>query len=52
VAYDPPEVADSRRIVREALDNQESTWQRTEWTPDGDVEEPEGEGGGEDDRTS
>jgi hypothetical protein len=33
--YDTPEVAESRRIVREALDSHDSTsWQRTEWTPD------------------
>ena len=44
VTYDTPEVAESRRIVRDAQDNQESSWQRTEWTPDGDAEE-------EDDRT-
>ena len=36
--YDTPEVADSRRIVREAaLDaHRESTWHKTEWTPDGE----------------
>ena len=35
--YDTPEVADSRRIVREALDaHHESTWHKTEWTPDGE----------------
>ncbi len=52
VTYDTPEVAESRRIVREALDTKESTWQKTEWTPDGDEEEGgEGAGGG-DDRTS
>jgi hypothetical protein len=38
--YDTPEVADSRRIVREALENQNGTWQRTEWTPDADDQEP------------
>ena len=43
VTYDTPEVAESRRIVREAQDNQYSSWQKTEWTPDGDVEE-EGDG--------
>jgi len=49
--YDTPEVADSRRIVREAIETRDSTWERTEWTPD--VEDGEGEGGppdGEDDR--
>ena len=47
VTYDTPEVAESRRIVREAQDNQDSSWQKTEWTPDGggDTEE-------EDDPTS
>lgn len=39
VTYDTPEVAESRRIVRQALENQDSTWQKTEWTPD----EPDGE---------
>ncbi len=35
--YDTPEVADSRRIVGEALDaHRESTWHKTEWTPDED----------------
>ena len=35
--YDTPEVADSRRIVREALDaHHDSTWHKTEWTPDGE----------------
>jgi hypothetical protein len=33
--YDTPEVAESRRIVQQALDAQDSpTWQRSEWTPD------------------
>lgn len=33
--YDTPEVAESRRVVREALEAQgESTWHKTEWTPD------------------
>ena len=36
--YDTPEVAENRRIVSEAQDDQESTWQRTEWTPDEDEE--------------
>jgi hypothetical protein len=40
VTYDTPEVAESRRIVREALDPpKESTWQKTEWTPDSPDEE-------------
>jgi hypothetical protein len=33
--YDTPEVADSRRVVREARETQQtSTWQPTEWSPD------------------
>lgn len=39
--YDTPEVADSRRIVRDAIENhQNTTWERTEWTPDGDDPDP------------
>ncbi len=34
--YDTPEVADSRRIVREALESQDGTWHRSEWTTDGE----------------
>jgi hypothetical protein len=38
VTYDTPEVAESRRIVREAREAQdptnESSWHKTEWTPD------------------
>lgn len=30
--YDTPEIAESRRIVREAQQPSESSWQRTEWT--------------------
>jgi len=41
--YDTPEVADSRRIVREAIENRNSTWERTEWTPDGAEETRDGE---------
>lgn len=37
VTYDTPEVAESRRVVREAQDpTTESTWHTTEWTPDGE----------------
>ena len=33
--YDTPEVAESRRVVRDAVDAQANpTWQPTEWTPD------------------
>ncbi len=40
--YDTPEIAESRRIVRDAQDNktEKTKWDRTEWTPDED-EEPE-----------
>ena len=39
--YDTPEVADSRRIVRQALDAQDSTtWLRSEWTPDAEEDGP------------
>ena len=44
ITYDSPEVADNRRIVREAQQEaqqpDESTWQISEWTPDQD-ENPE-----------
>ena len=36
--YDTPEVAENRRIVAEAKDNQEESWQKTEWTADEDDE--------------
>ena len=36
--YDTPEVAESRRIVRDAIENRNSTWERTEWTPEGGAE--------------
>ena len=32
--YDTPEVAENRRIVSEARTQQESTWDKTEWTAD------------------
>jgi hypothetical protein len=36
--YDTPDVADSRRIVNDAIQQseQEPTWQKKEWTEDGD----------------
>jgi hypothetical protein len=40
ITYDTPEIAEGRRIVREAQDNDESKWQTSEWTPDED-ESPE-----------
>ena len=38
VTYDTPEVAESRRVVREARETQNSdnSWHKTEWTPDGE----------------
>jgi len=38
--YDTPEVAENRRIVREAIQENETTWQASEWNPDED-ETPE-----------
>ena len=38
--YDTPEIAESRRIVRDAQDKETPKWDRTDWTPDED-EEPE-----------
>ncbi len=39
--YDTPEVADSRRIVRQALEAQDSTtWHRSEWTPETEDDGP------------
>ena len=40
VTYDTPEIADNRRIVREALQEDEPKWHKSEWTPDED-ESPE-----------
>ena len=40
ITYDTPEVAESRRIVREAKQLDESTWQINEWLPNPD-ENPE-----------
>jgi hypothetical protein len=39
--YDTPEIAEHRRIIADAEDNQESTWEKTEWTPDED-DDPKG----------
>ena len=38
--YDTPEVAESRRIVKDAEQRAQPDWDRTEWRPD---EEDEGE---------
>jgi hypothetical protein len=32
--YDTPEVAENRRIVSEALTQQENTWDKTDWNRD------------------
>jgi hypothetical protein len=43
ITYDTPEIAESRRIVRDAensLTNDEPKWPKSEWTPDED-ETPE-----------
>ena len=40
ITYNTPEIAEGRRIVREAQDTDESKWQTSEWTPDED-ESPE-----------
>ncbi len=40
ITYDTPEVADNRRIVREAQDTDLTKWQPSEWNPDED-ESPE-----------
>jgi hypothetical protein len=34
VTYDTPEIAESRRIVDDAQNNDGSTWQTSEWTPE------------------
>jgi len=36
--YDTPEVAENRRIVAEATDKPDESWQKKEWTPDEDDE--------------
>jgi hypothetical protein len=36
--YDTPEIAESRRIVNEAEDPNDSTWEKTDWTADEDDE--------------
>jgi hypothetical protein len=40
ITYDTPEVAESRRIVREAQQTDGPTWQISEWSPNPD-ENPE-----------
>ncbi|MDQ6828338.1 MAG: hypothetical protein M3081_05675 [Gemmatimonadota bacterium] len=36
VTYDTPEVADSRRVVDEALQQSDPEWQKTEWKGEDD----------------
>jgi hypothetical protein len=40
ITYDTPEIAESRRIVRELKEDDEPKWHKSEWTPDED-ESPE-----------
>jgi len=40
ITYDTPEIAESRRIVRDAQKEDESTWPTSEWKPEED-ESPE-----------
>src|SRR3954469_14601778 len=40
VTYDTPEIAEHRRIVREAQQPEDKQWPRSEWKPDED-EKPE-----------
>jgi hypothetical protein len=40
ITYDTPEIAESRRIVRDAQKEDESTWPTSEWKP-GEDESPE-----------
>lgn len=39
--YDTPEVAENRRLVQEAQQPDEGTWQKTEWKPDDEENPPE-----------
>src|SRR3954463_3382234 len=41
ITYDTPEVAESRRIVRDAQQTEKAQWQKSEWTPDKEDESPE-----------
>ena len=40
--YDTPEVAENRRIVADAQNEQDIQWPKTEWTPDEDEEKGKG----------
>jgi hypothetical protein len=39
--YDTPEVAESRRVVAEAQEPEQSQWQKTEWKPDDEDDLPQ-----------
>ena len=39
--YDTPEVAENRRLVQEAKQPDEGSWQKTDWTPDEEEKPPE-----------
>jgi hypothetical protein len=41
ITYDTPEVARSRRIVRDAQQLEQAQWHKSEWTPDSEGESPE-----------
>lgn len=34
ITYDTPEVADNRRIVSDAKNEKDSTWEKNEWKPE------------------
>jgi hypothetical protein len=38
ITYDTPEVAENRRIVSEAKNDKDGTWEKKEWTPDEEEE--------------
>lgn len=38
ITYDTPEIAENRRIVSDAKNDKDATWETTEWTPDEDEE--------------
>ena len=40
ITYDTPEIAESRRIVAEAQQGDGTPWERTEWRPDEEPDEP------------
>jgi hypothetical protein len=41
VTYDTPEVAENRRIVAESKNEKDSKWEKTDWTPPEEDEDPE-----------